>query len=696
MTSSAGDRNKRPGRPWGPARGDCVEVNKLVELVRSWLDEAAVSVQSLRRGLVPDHFRDATVPELRPLRDQLAGDGLTWDLVEAVEDVCFPGSRADVTAARLAPARALWERGRTSPTPAPGPPVAPPGGTRDLLAAQERTIAAYEEMARARQAYDTSERGRQQAVKAAALLLMALAQAQAKIAELNRRIDALTVLPAQEDFQQRLGVALERVRAQESALRGELARAEEERDLARRVADRAARRVAELERELAGAREGVPRSQLAVAPGGPDEDPELDELDDALGQLRGVLDEEGAAVRRAAHEMGLRDPSYSWPDEATAAYPDGADPGWLEADALQRSMLPASLPRSPGVEMAARYRAATEAARLGGDWFDVIPLPGSRVALMVGDVMGPSLAASAVMGQLRTTAQTLAGLDLPPHDVLFHLDEQAQRLGPERMATCVYAVYDPVSHRITLAGAGHPPPLLQHPDGRTEVLAVPPGAPIGVGGAAFEQVEFDAPPGSTLVLYTDGLVESRTLDVWAGIEDLCRVVGSTADEGPDGLCDATLQELGSGRLDDDIALLAARFSGIAATDVAYWSLESEATAAGRARRLVRRALERWGLDELTDTFALLVSEVVTNAVRYAERPVTLRLMRTDVLRCEVGDDWPGLPRLKRAMPLDEGNRGMFLVNRLSQRWGATRLSTGKVVWFEVRLPTGAERAPRSR
>lgn len=360
------------------------------------------------------------------------------------------------------------------------------------------------------------------------------------------------------------------------------------------------------------------------------------------------------------------------------------------ADELQRTMLPDSLPQPTGVRLASRYLPAAETARVGGDWYDAIPLPGSRVALVVGDVMGHSMTSAAIMGQLRTTAQTLAGLDLPPQEVLHHLDEQAQRLGSDRMATCLYAVYDPVAHRITIANAGHPPPVLLHLGGRAEVLRVPPGAPIGVGGVDFEAVELDAPAGATLLLYTDGLVESRLRDVWTGIEILRERLATTAQlTGPDhsppleALCDDVLDMLGPGDRDDDIALLAARFDGIAPSDVAYWFLEPEDAAPGRARRLARRALSRWGLDDLSDEVELLVSEVVTNAVRYAERPVTLRLLRTDILRCEVGDDAPQLPRQRRARETDEGGRGLFLVNRLARRWGATRLSTGKVVWFEM-------------
>ncbi|WP_434098162.1 SpoIIE family protein phosphatase [Streptomyces sparsogenes] len=362
------------------------------------------------------------------------------------------------------------------------------------------------------------------------------------------------------------------------------------------------------------------------------------------------------------------------------------------ADELQRTMLPDSLPQPTGVRLASRYLPAAETARVGGDWYDAIPLPGNRVALVVGDVMGHSMTSAAIMGQLRTTAQTLAGLDLPPQEVLHHLDEQAQRLGTDRMATCLYAVYDPVAHRIMVANAGHPPPVLLHRGGRAEVLRVPPGAPIGVGGVDFEAVELDAPAGATLLLYTDGLVESRMRDVWTGIEQLRERLTATARlTGPnppplEPLCDEVLDMLGPGDRDDDVALLAARFEGIAPSDVAYWFLDPKAQTAGQARRLARRALARWDLHDLTDAVELLVSEVVTNAVRYAERPVTLRLLRTDVLRCEVGDDVPQLPRLRQARPSDEGGRGLYLVNRMARRWGATRLSTGKVVWFELAMP----------
>ncbi|MFF3545859.1 SpoIIE family protein phosphatase [Streptomyces platensis] len=398
----------------------------------------------------------------------------------------------------------------------------------------------------------------------------------------------------------------------------------------------------------------------------------------AAGRPAFTADDLLVAAQLATHTALGVDASMPYGHEASAA------------DALQLRMLPSSLPETTGVRLASRYLPAAETSQVGGDWYDAIPLPGNRVALVVGDVMGHSLTSAAMMGQLRTTVQTLARLDLPPEEVLYHLDEQAQRLGSEHMATCLYAIYDPISQRLLVADAGHPPPVLLHPDGSGEVLRVPPGAPIGVGGVPFETWELPAPTGGTLLLYTDGLVESRNRDVWTGVEllrgRLEEVAARVAPPPLDMLCDAVLTLLDPDARDDDVALLAARFDGFAPLNVAYWFLSPQPQTAGRARQLTRRAMLRWGLGSMLDATELMVSEVVTNAVRYASRPIALRLLRTDVLRCEVGDDSPQVPRMRRAQAGDEGGRGLFLVDQLALRWGATMLSTGKVVWFEQQIP----------
>ncbi|PYC72149.1 protein phosphatase [Streptomyces tateyamensis] len=362
------------------------------------------------------------------------------------------------------------------------------------------------------------------------------------------------------------------------------------------------------------------------------------------------------------------------------------------ADSLQRSMLPTHLPQPHGVRLAYRYLPGERAAQVGGDWYDAIPLPGNRVALVVGDVMGHSLTSAAVMGQLRTSAQTLAALDLPPHEVLYHLDEQAQRLGrEEHLATCVFAVYDPIANRIVVSNAGHMPPALIHPDGRAELLEdLPAGAPIGVGGVDFASRELDAPPGSALLLFTDGLVEHPRRPISTGLERLRKRLSTAHQHSPEQLCQEALRILPPEDRADDIALLAAAFDGIPAEDVAYWYLQPRSETPGRARRLAGHALRRWGLEALAENTELMVSELVTNAVRHAKKPVTLRLVRTSVLRCEVGDDSPSLPRRRRARPDDERGRGLELVAKCADGWGSTRLGGGKVVWFEQRLP------PRSR
>ncbi|WP_380285622.1 SpoIIE family protein phosphatase [Kitasatospora purpeofusca] len=360
---------------------------------------------------------------------------------------------------------------------------------------------------------------------------------------------------------------------------------------------------------------------------------------------------------------------------------------WEIANELQRSMLPLRLPQPHGVRLAQRYLPGERGAQVGGDWYDAVPLPGNRVALIVGDVMGHSLTSAAIMGQLRTSAQTLAALDLPPHEVLYHLDEQAQRLGREQhLATCVYAVYDPIANRVVLANAGHVPPVLVRPDGAAELLDLEAGAPIGVGGVDFSSVELPAPPGSALLLFTDGLVETRNRPLSDGLELLRARLAGAQRHAPEHLCQEALRILPPGDRGDDIALLAACFDGIPAGDVAHWYLQPRNETPGRARRLAAHTLRRWGLEELTEATELMVSELVTNAVQHATRPVTLSLVRTTRLRCEVGDDSPLLPRPRRTGPEDERGRGLQIVARCAERWGATRLGTGKVVWFEQRLP----------
>ncbi|MFC1417635.1 ATP-binding SpoIIE family protein phosphatase [Streptacidiphilus cavernicola] len=352
---------------------------------------------------------------------------------------------------------------------------------------------------------------------------------------------------------------------------------------------------------------------------------------------------------------------------------------------LQRSMLPSRPPRIPGVLIAHRYIPGDRRAEVGGDWFDAIQLPGSRVALVVGDVMGHGLHSAVAMGRFRTAMQTLAALDLPPGQILRHLDNLSQRLGDDHLATCLYAVYDPIARTCTLASAGHVPPVLVHPDGRGELLELPSGAPIGVGGVAFASREIKVSDGSMLVLCTDGLVEMRGGDIGDGLAALC---GDIVDprRSPDEVCDTVLERLHTDDRNDDLALLIARFDGIPPQDVMSWSLQLDSSEVRRARELVRQQLVQWGLAELAETAELLVSELVTNALRVARDRVELQLMRVGKLLVEVSDDDHNLPSLEPSEALDEDGRGLGLVSSLSARWGTSRKAVGKVVWFELPLP----------
>lgn len=356
------------------------------------------------------------------------------------------------------------------------------------------------------------------------------------------------------------------------------------------------------------------------------------------------------------------------------------------ASAIQLSMLPAKPPRLPGVEIAYRYLPSSADTQVGGDWFDAIALPGSRVALVVGDVMGHGIRSAAIMGHLRTSLQTLAALDLPPEQVLRHLDDIARRLDDDHLATCLYAVYDPVAQSCLLASAGHIPPVLIHQDGHAELLThLPAGAPIGVGGVPFEPVEVKTADGDLLVMCTDGLVEMRGQDIGSGLAALCDLAAPAAT--PDELCETLIRKLHADDREDDVALLVARLDGIPSSDVAQWLLQPQPSTPRQVRRLVRRTLADWHLAaSCSDVTELLASELATNAVRYASRPIELRLMRTDVLLCEVKDDDHHLPVLRSATASDEVGRGLHLVSSLARRWGANRTIDGKVVWFDQTLP----------
>ncbi|MFJ8588211.1 SpoIIE family protein phosphatase [Streptomyces sp. NPDC093595] len=392
---------------------------------------------------------------------------------------------------------------------------------------------------------------------------------------------------------------------------------------------------------------------------------------------------------------------------------------------LQRSLLPRELPRLTAVDLASRYLPAGVGAGVGvgGDWFDAIPLSGLRVALVVGDVAGHGLQAAATMGRLRTAVRTLAGLDLLPEEVLAHLDDLVGRtpevpgdvppgmppdatapavppgdldLDPATAATCLYAVYDPVSGRCTAARAGHPPPAVVSPDGTARLIDLPAGPPLGLGGLQpYESATVELEPGSLLALYTDGLLkEDRGYGISdTRLEQLMAALGACGDGSPAGrrdtaaplerICDLITGTLLPDGPRDDVALLLARVHALSEDRVAAWELPAEPSVVATARSLVRRQLEEWDLAHLEFTTGLVVSELVTNAVRYGGKgPVSLRLLRNGSLICEVSDHSNSSPRIRRAATTEEGGRGLFLVAQFTRTWGARYMQQGKTVWAE--------------
>ncbi|MFF7476961.1 SpoIIE family protein phosphatase [Streptomyces sp. NPDC008092] len=357
--------------------------------------------------------------------------------------------------------------------------------------------------------------------------------------------------------------------------------------------------------------------------------------------------------------------------------------------ALQRSLLPRGLPRQDAVEAAHRYLPAQ--AGVSGDWFDVIRLSGGRVALVVGDVVGHGVHAAATMGRLRTAVQNSSALDLPPEDLLAHLDDLVAQLdedGDQILgATCLYAVYDPVSRRCSFTRAGHPPPAVVAPDGTVRFPEVPAGPPLGLGGLPFETVDIEVPEDSHIVLFTDGLIESRHRPIDAGL-DLLRETLTAAKPhlcSPEEICETVVAGMLSDGPRDDVALLVARTRALDGKRTAHWDVPADPTEVSRARAAVLDKLEEWGLSDQSFVTELIVSELVTNAIRYGGGPIGLRLIRDDVLICEVWDGSSTSPRLRRARTTDEGGRGLFLVAQLASRWGTRYTADGKVIWTEQQL-----------
>ncbi|MFF1493115.1 SpoIIE family protein phosphatase [Streptomyces sp. NPDC058304] len=377
------------------------------------------------------------------------------------------------------------------------------------------------------------------------------------------------------------------------------------------------------------------------------------------------------------------------------------------AVALQRSLLPRVLPDQSAVEVAFRYLPAK--AGVGGDWFDVIPLAGARVALIVGDVVGHGVHAAATMGRLRTAVHNFSTLDMPPDELLGHLDELIHRIDQNESAaagdaadgageaagvtgaTCLYAVYDPVSGICTMASAGHPGPALVRPDGGVEFPELPAGLPLGVGGMPFEATELLLPESSRLVLFTDGLLEDRDRDFDTGLDLLAETL-SQPGRSPEQACADVLAALLFPSPSDDIALLIADTRRLDADRIAEWEVPADPAAVSRVRNAGSAQLAAWGLGDIAFTAELILSELITNAIRYGTAPIRVRLLRDRNLICEVSDGSSTSPHLRYAATTDEGGRGLFLVAQYTERWGTRYTERGKVIWAELPLTGGPEPA----
>ncbi|MEV4558413.1 SpoIIE family protein phosphatase [Kitasatospora sp. NPDC049285] len=360
---------------------------------------------------------------------------------------------------------------------------------------------------------------------------------------------------------------------------------------------------------------------------------------------------------------------------------------------LQHSLLPQHMPERAAMEAASRYIPASTRSGIGGDWFDLIPLSGARIALVVGDVVGHGIRATATMGRLRTAVRTLSDVDLPPDELLTSLDDLVVRLSSEAGAsgevgeigaTCCYAIYDPVSRTCTMASAGHPPPVIMPPEGVPAAARTPIGAPLGVGGLPFESTTVELAEGSLLALFSNGLIDDRERDVDEGYQRLCQVLARTGPSLEDA-CDAVLDDLVVGRPRDDVALVIARTRGLDDDHVVTWEVPPDRSAVAAARKAVSQRLSEWGASEQIYPAELIVSELVTNAIRYAAPPITLRLIRDQVLICEVSDASSTAPHLRRARDWEEGGRGLMLVAQLAYRWGTRHSHTGKTIWAEMPL-----------
>lgn len=684
--------------------------------------------------LTPEHFEAGKVPDVRRLRIHLSGEDLSWDVVEAVADVCFPDEPSERARRRVRAARDLWDKAHNSPTVV-GPDGHAVVSARELVEEKDRTIQVYRDLVRARQAYETSEQGREQALRIASMLFLVLGQAQAKVAELSRRIDALTTgsatLPGQ---MQLLQPHLDRARGQEVRLSAQLERAVRQRDEAQRIADLAARRVEALEAYLLEVGQwplAGDAVEIQAAPSdaldqrGPGAEDAFDHIDELLARTADALDREEEAVQDAADDLGAA--SRLDGSAAKSVIPGELVPGagTLEADpsglsgttphnpneqevvaqlsdrlhaserrrreaavTLQRSLLPQELEQPDDLRIGAAYQPGGSEAAVGGDWYDVITLGAGRTALVIGDVVGRGVRAAAVMGQLRAAVRAYARLDLPPHEVLQLLDGLAAEIDASQIATCVYAVHNPNEGLLTYASAGHLPILVRDADGTIARAADRTGPPLGTGAWLHSSGTVAFGPGSTAVLYTDGLVKRRGVDIDAGVVALERAL-ARAQGASQVVCDRLMRALGADAdHDDDVAILVVQHPTRTGPDAELFAdaaLELPGVEpVRRARAFTQGVFAAWRFPaELCDLGVMAVSELVANSIRHGTPPMRLHLRRTDRrLVVEVSDGDDHLPRRRQSGPGVTGH-GISIIATIASSWGSRRTPDGgKAVWCE--------------
>ncbi|MEV5414279.1 SpoIIE family protein phosphatase [Thermopolyspora sp. NPDC052614] len=423
------------------------------------------------------------------------------------------------------------------------------------------------------------------------------------------------------------------------------------------------------------------------------------------------------------------------------------------AESFQKHLLPRDLPRLDGLEIAVRYCPAAPLAshgqgiqtQVGGDWYDVIPLSAGRVGIVIGDVEGRGAKAAAVMGQLRAALRAFAQDDKSPADILARLDEWTRIVAPAAdpgdgedaeefatppIVTCQYLVYDAWSRRLSFANAGHAPPLLVVDGEVTELDISEVGQPLGVrakgmhADLVYKEETRTLPPGSTLLLYTDGLVDRRPLrdgavrDADEALRVLCEELAKVTHEPVERVADVATTAV-PGEIDDDMAILVLR-SSATALESKERTFPAQPIMVSEARRMAADMFTAWNIPEdRAELACLLVSEVVTNVVLHAsnsavprpslaldgpplpfddswddpeleeeivgtEKEFTLRLRRGEKsVWVEVFDQDLRLPRIRSAGENDEGGRGLYLVDQLAKRWGSRPTPEGKAVWFEI-------------